>query len=142
MKTVKEDSKVSVHYTGRLEDGEVFDSSKGREPLTFTMGEGQLIKGFEKGIVGMELNETKTVNISYNEAYGPVREELIQKVDRSMLPSGLDPQVGQKLTSEGSDGSKRVVNVVATDGQSITIDANHALAGKDLIFDIEVVSIQ
>lgn len=141
MSVVKTNSKVSVHYTGRLEDGEVFDSSKDRDPLTFTMGSGQLIKGFENGVMGMKVNESKTVNIPAEEAYGPVKQELIQKVERVMLPKDLDPEVGQKLASQGEQGQQIIVNVVAVDDKAITIDGNHELAGKDLIFEIEVVEI-
>ncbi len=141
MKTVNENSKVSVHYTGRLENGEVFDSSKGRDPLTFQMGAGQLIKGFEQGVMGMELNESKTINIPSSEAYGPVRKELIQTIEKELLPQNLDPKVGQKLSSQSEAGQQLIVTVVEVDEKSITIDGNHELAGKDLIFDIEVVSI-
>ena len=142
MSEVKMNSKVSVHYTGKLTDGEVFDSSQGRDPLTFTVGAGQLIKGFEDGVMGMKVNETKTVNIKAEEAYGPVRDELIQVIEKSMLPQDLDPEVGQKLATQGSGGRQMVVSVVAVDDTTITIDGNHELAGKDLIFEIEVVSIQ
>lgn len=141
MSEVKMNSTVSVHYTGKLEDGNVFDSSQGRDPLSFTVGAGQLIKGFETGVMGMKVSESKTVNIPANEAYGPVREELIQKIERNLLPEELDPQVGQKLASQGEDGRQMVVSVIAIDDQTITIDGNHELAGKDLIFEIEVVSI-
>lgn len=142
MTEVQKNSTVSVHYTGRLADGKVFDSSEGREPLTFTVGAGQLIKGFETGVMGMKLNETKTLNITAAEAYGPVRDELIQVVERSLLPEDLDPKVGQKLASQGSEGRQMVVSVVAVDDKTITIDGNHELAGKYLIFDIEVVAVQ
>ncbi len=142
MTEIKVNSKVSVHYTGRLADGQVFDSSEGREPLTFTVGAGQLIKGFEDGVMGMKVNESKTLNISSEEAYGPRREELIQEIEKNMLPKDLDPQVGQKLASQGTDGRQMVVSVTAVGDSTITIDGNHELAGKDLIFDIEVVSIQ
>ncbi len=135
-------SKVSVHYTGRLKDGSEFDSSRGREPLSFTVGAGQMIKGFEDGVMGMQLNESKTVDIAAADAYGPVRDELIQKIERNLLPEGMDPQVGQKLASQSESGHQMIVTVIAADESSITVDGNHDLAGKDLIFDIEVVSIQ
>ena len=142
MSEVKMNSKVSVHYTGRLKDGSEFDSSRGREPLSFTVGAGQMIKGFEAGVMGMKLNESKTVDIAAADAYGPVRDELIQKIERNLLPEGLDPQVGQKLASQSDSGHQMIVTVIAADDASITVDGNHDLAGKDLIFDIEVVSIQ
>lgn len=141
MNEVKLDSKVSVHYTGKLVTGEVFDSSKEREPLSFTVGSGQLIKGFENGVVGMKLNEVKTVHIPADNGYGPVRNELIQKIDKSELPEGLDPKVGQQLASQHPSGQEMVFLVIDEDDQSITIDGNHQLAGKDLVFEIEVVEI-
>ena len=141
MSEVKLQSKVSVHYTGKLTDGEVFDSSRQREPLTFTVGAGQLIKGFENGVMGMKVNESKTVNIPAAEGYGPVREDLIQKIQKSDLPEGLDPAVGQKLASQQPDGQQMVFQVIDVDNLTITIDGNHELAGKDLIFEIEVVEI-
>ena len=141
MDKVKQSSEVSVHYTGKLSSGEIFDSSKEREPLKFTVGAGQLIKGFEMGVIGMSLNETKTVTIPADQGYGPVRDELIQKIDKSQLPEGLEPKVGQQLASHHPSGQQMVFLVIDEDQESITIDGNHELAGKDLIFEIEVVDI-
>ena len=142
MSEVKINSKVSVHYTGKLTTGEVFDTSREREPLSFTVGSGQLIKGFENGVLGMKVNETKTVNIPADEGYGAVRKELIQKINKSDLPQGLDPKIGQQLTSQHPSGQQMVFLVIDEDSNSITIDGNHELAGKDLVFEIEVVEIQ
>lgn len=141
MDKVKEKDTVSVHYTGTLEGGEVFDTSKDREPLSFTVGEGQMIPGFEEAVRGMEVNETKNVKIEADDAYGQVREEMIQKIDRGQLPEDLEPQVGQQLASQLPDGQQIIVRVVDVADDNITIDANHPLAGKDLNFEIKVVSI-
>ena len=142
MSEVKVNSKISVHYTGKLTTGEIFDSSREREPLSFTVGSGQLIKGFENGVLGMKVNETKTVSIPAEEGYGAVQEELIQKINKSDLPEGLDPKVGQQLASQHPSGQQMVFLVIDEDSQSITIDGNHELAGKDLVFEIEIVAIQ
>ena len=133
---------VSVHYTGKLKDGSVFDSSVDREPLNFTVGEGQLIPGFEQGIVGMQVNEKKLIEIPSNEAYGDVRNDLIQEVAKTNLPPELTPEVGMQLQSNAEDGSTLLVTIVKVEDKSVVVDANHPLAGKDLIFDIEVVDIK
>ena len=139
---VEQNKNVSVHYTGKLKDGSVFDSSVDREPLNFTVGEGKLIPGFEQGIVGMGVNEKKLIEIPFNEAYGEVKEELIQEVSKSNLPSDLTPEVGMQLQSNGQDGSTILVTNVKVEEDKIVVDANHPLAGKDLLFDIEVVEIK
>ena len=139
---VEQNKNVSVHYTGKLKDGSVFDSSVDREPLNFTVGEGKLIPGFEQGIVGMGVNEKKLIEIPFNEAYGEVKEELIQEVSKSNLPSDLTPEVGMQLQSNGQDGSTILVTIVKVEEDKIVVDANHPLAGKDLLFDIEVLEIK
>ena len=133
---------VKVHYTGTLEDGTVFDTSVGREPLEFTLGQGQLIPGFEQAVIGMKIGDSKTVNIPADQAYGPYRDDLIQVIERDQLPEGLDPEVGQQLQMTQADGE--VVRVMVSDVSeaTITIDANHPLAGKDLTFEIELIEIQ
>jgi|TARA_B110000438_G_C15803972_1_gene646428 FKBP-type peptidyl-prolyl cis-trans isomerase SlpA len=133
---------VSVHYTGKLKDGSIFDSSVDREPLSFTVGEGKLIPGFENGIVGMKVNEKKLIEIPSNEAYGDVRDELIQEVAKTNLPEELTPEVGMQLQSNAEDGSTLLVTIVKVEDESVVVDANHPLAGKDLVFDIEVVDIK
>lgn len=137
----KANDKVKVHYTGKLTSGEVFDSSEGREPLEFTVGGGQMIKGFDEAVNGMGLNEKKTVNIPSAEAYGERREELIQEVPKNQLPEDMKPEVGQKLVATNDLGHQTYVSVTAVSDEAITVDANHELAGKDLVFDIELVEI-
>jgi len=141
MSQVKLNDVVKVHYTGKLSDGQVFDSSANREPLSFQVGAGQVIKGFEDAIVGMEVEEEKSFTIGFQEAYGPVREDLIQEVSRTHLPDDLKPELGQELVAQQPNGQKVSVRVVKVDDQNITVDANHPLAGKDLLFDIKLVEI-
>ena len=138
---VKENNTVKVHYKGKLNSGEVFDSSEGREPLEFKVGEGRVIPGFEQAVVGMEANETKTVTIPSNEAYGPVRDDLVNKIDKKQLPEGLKPEPGMDLVSKLPDGSQMILKVLEVNDENIVVDANHPLAGKDLTFEITVVEI-
>lgn len=128
---------VKVDYTGKLDDGTVFDSSKGRTPLEFTVGAGQMIKGFDEAIPGMKVGETKTVKILADKAYGPYQPELVGKVPISNFPPSITPTVGQKL--QLSNGMP--VKVTAVSDTEVTLDANHELAGKDLTFDITLVEI-
>ncbi len=132
---------VKVHYTGKLEDGTVFDTSADRDPLQFKIGEGQIIPGFEQAVVGMNPGESKTIKVPRDEAYGPRREELVAVVDRNQLPAGFIPEVGQQLQSRQPDGQTIVVTVIDVSESSVTVDANHPLAGKDLTFDIQLVEI-
>ncbi|RJP22319.1 MAG: peptidylprolyl isomerase [Candidatus Abyssobacteria bacterium SURF_5] len=141
MNKAKEGDKVRVHYTGKLDDGTVFDSSADREPLEFTIGEEQVIPGFEQAVIGMEPGETKTAAVSPDRAYGPYREEMIVEVDRSQFPDDLEPEVDQRLQMRRADGHSIVVRVADVSAESVLLDANHPLAGKDLIFDIELVEI-
>lgn len=143
MSQVKQNDTVKVHYTGKLEDGQVFDSSVERgEPIEFTLGQGQLIPGFEKGLIDMKVNEKKTVTIPKEEAYGEPREDLIQEVDKNQLPEEIKPEVGMGLVSKSPDG--REMNLIVKDVKedTIVVDGNHPLAGKDLVFDLEVVEIK
>jgi len=135
---------VQVDYTGTLEDGTVFDTSTsvGREPLEFTLGEGQMIPGFEQAVLGMKVGESKTVTIPADEAYGQYRDDLVVVVNREDLPAGLDPEVGEQLQGPRPDGGTGVCTVTNVTDTTITIDFNHPLAGKDLTFEIELVSIQ
>jgi FKBP-type peptidyl-prolyl cis-trans isomerase SlpA len=142
MSLVKENATVKVHYTGKLADGQVFDSSEGKEPIEFTLGQGQLIPGFEKGLINMKLNEKKTINIPKDEAYGDSREDLIQEVQKSELPDEIKPEVGMGLVSKSQDGREMNLLVAEVKEDSIVVDGNHPLAGKDLIFDLEVVEIK
>ncbi len=141
MKKVQANDKVKVHYTGKLKTGEVFDSSLERDPLEFTVGAGQMIKGFDQAVNGMELNEKKTVTIPSGEAYGERNEQLISAVSKSDLPDDMKPEVGQTLVATDQQGHQTHVLVTEVADTSITIDANHPLAGKDLVFEIELVEI-
>ncbi|UCC25232.1 MAG: peptidylprolyl isomerase [Gemmatimonadales bacterium] len=132
---------VHIHYTGRLDDGQVFDSSRERDPLSFTLGEGQVIPGFEEAVRGMEPGDSKTTTIPPEEAYGPRRDELTMSVPREQLPDGLDPQVGQQLNMRTAQGQAFQVTVVGADADAVELDANHPLAGEALTFDIELVKI-
>ena len=141
MSQVKENNTVKVNYTGKLSDGQVFDSSEGKEPIEFTLGQGRLIPGFEKGLIDMELNEKKTITIPKEEAYGEVNKDLIQEVKKSELPQEMAPEVGMGLVSKSPDGQEMNLLVVEVRDETIVIDGNHPLAGRDLIFDLEVVEI-
>ena len=142
MSTVKEKDTVRVHYTGKLANGDVFDSSVDKEPLEFTMGEGQIIPGFENGLLNMAVNEKKTIEIPMVEAYGPHSEELIQEVPKAELPPEVKPEVGMQLMSKLPDGREIPLVVTEVTDDKITVDANHPLAGKDLTFDLELVEIK
>lgn len=139
--TAKVGDSVQVHYTGRLEDGSEFDSSTGREPLAFTLGQGNLIAGFEQAVVGMAQGETKTVTVPADQAYGARNEDMVQKVERETIPDEIDLRLGLRLQAQGPDGQAVALTVVGMDDDYVTLDANHPLAGKDLTFDIEVVAI-
>ncbi len=132
---------VRVHYTGRLADGSVFDTSVGREPLEFTIGDGRLIPGFEKAVIGMNAGETKTIILSPEEAYGPYLEELTADVDISQFPPHIKPEVGLHLQIRQDNGSFIDVIITKISGSTVTLDANHPLAGKELTFDIELLEI-
>ena len=140
MASAKKGDTVKVHYTGRLEDGTVFDSSDGLEPLQFTIGEGSIIPGFEKAVVGMKPGESKTVEIAEKDAYGAHQADLVIVANREDLPDDLDPQVGEELELT-QDDHVFVVTVTEVDGDAVTLDANSPLAGRDLTFDIELVAI-
>ncbi len=142
MSEAKKDNVVKVHYTGKLDSGQVFDSSKDREPLEFKIGEGKLIPGFEKGVVGMKLQESKTIKIPFAEAYGEKKAELMIEVQNQQLPEDLKPEVGMELVSKSPDGQEQIVKIAEVKEASIVVDANHPLAGQDLTFEIELVDIQ
>lgn len=131
---------VSVHYVGKFTDGEVFDSSEGREPLQFQVGSGQLIPGFESAIIGKVVGDKVTANIAPEEGYGLVREDLIVSVPLDKMPG--DVEVGQALEAQGDNGQSAQVFVKEVNEDNVIIDGNHPLAGKDLVFEIEVVEIQ
>jgi peptidylprolyl isomerase len=140
MANAKRGDTVRVHYTGTLENGEQFDSSRGTDPLTFTLGEGAVIQGFDDAVDGMAVGESKRVTIPAAEAYGDRRDELTLRVPRSELPTDLELEVGSQLRMEqGADSV--IVTVRDVDEGSVMLDANHPLAGEALIFDLELVEI-
>jgi peptidylprolyl isomerase len=141
MAQAKKGDSVKVHYTGTLDNGEVFDSSVDSEPLEFTIGEGRLIADFENAVIDMNPGESKTVIISSDSAYGPHREDMLLKVKRSEFPEGLEPKIDQKLQVRNANGDNAVVTIVAIDGDDVTLDANHPLAGEDLTFEIQLTEI-
>ena len=141
MEQVKNGQTVKVHYTGRLDDGTVFDSSASREPLQFTVGENQVIGGFEKAVVGMTPGESKTARIPADEAYGSHRGELVIDVDKAQFPEGLKPELNQRLKVSHTDGTESIVTVTKVSESTVTLDANHPLAGEDLTFDLQLVEI-
>lgn len=141
MSEAKSGDHVHVHYTGKLDDGTVFDTSQGRDPLTFQLGKGQVVPGFEKAIMGMAVGDQKTETIPSDKAYGPRLEQLTFTVPRENLPEGYDPRVGEMLRMETRDGRQMDVLVTDSDEGFVKLDANHPLAGKDLTFDIELVRV-
>ncbi len=141
MSQAKKGDSVKIHYTGTLEDGTVFDSSAGRDPLTFTLGGGQVIVGFEEAVLGMAIGNKKKVTIPSHKAYGEKNEELVIEVPMSQVPPDLDPEVDQKLQMGGPNGELVVVTVVAVTDEVVVLDANPPLAGKDLTFELELVAI-
>lgn len=141
MTTAKQGDTVKVHYTGKLKDGTVFDSSQGREPLQFTIGAGQVIPGFEEAVTGMAPQENKTAEIPVDKAYGPRHDEMVMEVPREQVPPDIQPEVGQRLQVGMQSGQPIVVTITEVAETSITLDANPPLSGKDLVFDIELVEI-
>ncbi len=141
MEQAKNGDQVKVHYTGKLDDGTVFDSSEGREPLEFTLGQGQVIPGFESAVVGMQTGENRTTNIPSEEAYGPHYQEMVLVGPKSQFPATVNPQVGDQLQLRQPNGQSFMVNVTEITPDSVTLDANHPLAGKDLTFDTKLVQI-
>jgi FKBP-type peptidyl-prolyl cis-trans isomerase 2 len=142
MKTAGNGDRIKVHYTGMLDDGMVFDSSKNCDPMEFVIGTGQLIRDFEDAVVGMAVGETKTVHIPAERAYGAFRDDLSLEVPLDTFPENIEPKEGLALCLQRNDGSSLNVVVTAVTDTTATLDANHPLAGKDLTFDIEMVSIE
>lgn len=132
---------VKVHYTGKLEDDTVFDSSVNKEPIEFTLGQRQLIPGFEQAVIGMEPGDQKSVNIPMDEAYGPHRDDMILEVKNEEFPEHITPEVGLQLQLSQPNGQTIDVIITNMENEMVTLDANHPLAGKNLIFDIELVEI-
>jgi peptidylprolyl isomerase len=141
MQQAKTGDSVKIHYTGRLENGEQFDSSAGREPLEFKLGSGMVIKGFDDGVTGMAVGEKKTIHIGANNAYGDKNPEMIFDFPKANLPADMLVEPGQQLMMNNGQGQQLPVVVIEIKDEVIVIDANHHLAGLDLIFDLELVAI-
>lgn len=141
MSEAKSGDVVRVHYTGKLEDGTEFDSSAGRDPLEFQLGGGQIIPGLEKQVEGMNIGEKSTVTVPAEQAYGPRDERQIQTVPREAFPPDLDLKLGASLQATTPEGRQIPLTVVDMNDQEVTVDANHPLAGHDLVFDVELVEI-
>ncbi len=142
MQQVKQGDKVKVHYHGKLTDGTTFDSSEGRDPLEFEVGAGAVIPGFDNGVMGMAVGDKKTVNIPAEEAYGPKVDELVMDFPKERFPEDMQPEIGMQLMMNNGSGQQFPVTIVGVKDETITLDANHQLAGKDLVFDIELVDIE
>lgn len=141
MVKAKDGDTVRVQYTGRLDDGSVFDSSVESETLQFTIGKGQVLHGVEQAVIGMRPQESKTVLVPAAEAYGPHRDEMTTEVQRSQFPDSVELQVGQRLQIKQKNGQSIAVSVLELSASTVTLDANHPLAGKDLMFDLQLVEI-
>jgi peptidylprolyl isomerase len=141
MAQVKKGDTVSVHYHGKLEDGTTFDSSEGREPLQFTAGSGQVIKGFDDAVMDMAIGEKKTVNIPVEHAYGERNDDMMMEYPISEFPDDMSPQIGMELQMSDNSGNIFPVVIVEVGDEVVVLDANHPLAGKDLTFDLELVAI-
>ena len=141
MAPVKQGDTITVNYTGKLPDGTIFDSSVGRQPIVFTLGKGKLIAGFEKAVIGMSAGQKKTVVIPFAEAYGERRQNAVVEMERKNFPANFAPQIGQRLELTQEDDSNLLVTVAGLTDTHIKLDANHPLAGKDLTFEIELLSI-
>ena len=132
---------MQVHYTGKLEDGTVFDTSEDGDPLSFTIGENRVIPGFEEAVTGMEPGDSKTTEVDPEQAYGEHREDMVMEMERDQIPDDVDPEVGQQLQLRLENGQTVPVLITALGEDTVTIDANHPLAGRTLLFDIELVDI-
>ncbi len=142
MTKAKEGDTVKVHYTGKLKDGRIFDSSRDGDPLELRLGAGQVIPGFEKELVGMSPDETKTFEVTAEDAYGPYQEELVAEIEKERVPEDLNLEIGQQLVlRQGTQGQAVRVTVKDISEEGVTLDANHPLAGEDLIFEVQLVKI-
>ncbi|MEA3515396.1 MAG: peptidylprolyl isomerase [Nanoarchaeota archaeon] len=139
---VKNGSKVKVHYTGSFEDGNVFDTSEGKEPLEFEVGSGKLIKGFDTALIGMKKGEEKEITLKPEEAYGEKHDNLVQEVPKDALKGEFDPKEGMQLMLKAPDGHQMVATIVKVGDEKLTIDMNHPLAGKTLKFKLNVVGVE
>ncbi|MBE2231451.1 MAG: peptidylprolyl isomerase [Chitinophagaceae bacterium] len=142
MSQVKSGDTIRVHYHGRLTTGETFDSSEGREPLEFEVGSGMVIKGFDEGVTGMAVGEKKTINIPFLEAYGPRNPDMVIEMPKDRFPAEMEVEIGMPLVMSDGQGQQFQVTVTEIKETAVMLDANHPLAGKDLIFDLELVEIK
>lgn len=142
MKQAQTGDTVHVHYKGTLTNGELFDSSEGREPLSFELGSGMVIKGFDDGVSGMTIGDKKTINIPNIEAYGPINEEMVIKFPKTQIPSDIPLEVGSTLNMH-QEGNGQVMPVIIKEvgDEFVILDANHPLAGQDLVFELELINI-
>jgi FKBP-type peptidyl-prolyl cis-trans isomerase 2 len=141
MSQVKSGDKVKVHYHGKLTSGETFDSSSGRDPLEFEVGSGMVIKGFDDGVTGMVVGEKKTINIPFLEAYGPRNPEMVIEMPKDRFPEDMEIEVGMPLVMSDQQGQQFNVTITEIKEKAVMLDANHPLAGQDLIFDLELMEI-
>ena len=138
---IENGQKVKIHYTGTLDDGNQFDSSEGRNPLEFEMGAGMVIPGFETGVKDMAVGEKKSIHIPALEAYGEKRDEMVMEFERAQLPEEMEPEIGMGLQMQGPEGQPIPVQITAVAEETVTIDANHPLAGQNLNFELELVEV-
>jgi len=136
---IKKGDKIKVHYTGKLDDGTVFDSSDGRDPLEFEVGSGQIIKGFDEAVIGMEKDQEKEIKLPSDQAYGQIDQDLLKKIPKDKLPKDQEPKPGMVLGIQTPDGQQIPAKITEVDDKDITIDLNHPLAGKNLNFNIKIV---
>ncbi len=141
MQQVKSGDKVKVHYHGKLTNGETFDTSEGRDPLEFTVGKGQVIKGFDDALLEMKVGDKKTVEIPVNDAYGPHQENMVVEYPKQEFPADMTPEIGMQLNMSDNQGNNFPVVITELKEEVVVLDANHPLAGKDLVFDLELVEI-
>ncbi|MEB3357120.1 MAG: peptidylprolyl isomerase [Synechococcales bacterium] len=142
MAQAQQGDKVLVHYTGKLEDGTVFDTSDNRDPLQFSIGSGNVIPGFEAAVIGMSPGDSKTTTIPSAQAYGPYREDMVVQIDRQQVPSEIPLEIGQRLQIQQQGGQAIPVTITAMSDAAVTLDANHPLAGENLTFDIKLVDLE
>ncbi|HCL04760.1 MAG TPA: peptidylprolyl isomerase [Chitinophagaceae bacterium] len=142
MQQVKKGDTVKVHYHGKLTNGTTFDSSEGREPLEFEVGGGMVIPGFDEGVTGMAIGEKKTIHIPADQAYGPKQEEMVMEFPRDRFPADMVPEVGMQLNMSNGSGQNFPVTIAEVREAVVVLDANHPLAGEDLVFDLELVAIE
>ena len=141
MQQVKSGDTIKVHYHGTLTDGSIFDSSNGREPLEFEVGSGRVIEGFDTGVLGMSIGEKKTITIPAEQAYGNPREDMFMEFPLDRFPADMVPEIGMQLNMSNNEGDQFPVAIVEIADEYVVLDGNHPLAGKDLIFDLDLVEI-